>query len=97
MPRLDVVRESKIIKTPRLMQLEGIFDVPPSEKSAENWCIDFELPETWNVGLIVGPSGSGKSTIAHELFGDSLVSGFEWSKEKWRQYSNIKKIRPYVR
>lgn len=82
MPRLDVVRESKIIKTPRLMQLEGIFDVPPSEKSAEKWSIDFELPESWNVGLIVGPSGSGKSTIARELFGDSLVSGFEWSKEK---------------
>lgn len=82
MPRLDVVRESKIIKTPRLMQLEGIFDVPPSEKSAESWHIDFELPELWNVGLIVGPSGSGKSTIARELFGDSLINGFEWSKEK---------------
>lgn len=82
MPRLNVVRESKIIKTPRLMQLEGIFDVPPSEKSAEKWTIDFELPESWNVGLIVGPSGSGKSTVARELFGDSLVSGFEWSKEK---------------
>lgn len=82
MPRLDVVRESKIVKTPRLMQLEGIFDVPPSEKSAESWRIDFELPEAWNVGLIVGPSGSGKSTIARELFGDSLISGFEWSKEK---------------
>lgn len=82
MPRIDVVRESKIIKTPRLMQLEGIFDVPPSEKSAEKWRVDFELPKSWNVGLIVGPSGSGKSTIARELFGDSLISGFEWSKEK---------------
>ncbi len=82
MPRIDVVRESKIVKTPRLMQLEGIFDMPPSEKSAESWCVDFELPESWNVGLIVGPSGSGKSTIARELFGDSLVSVFEWSKEK---------------
>lgn len=82
MPRLDVVRESNIIKTPRLMQLEGIFDIPPSDKSAEKWSVDFELPEAWNIGLIVGPSGSGKSTIVRELFGDNLISGFEWSKEK---------------
>lgn len=82
MPRLDIVRESKIVKTPRLMQIEGIFDVSPSEKSVETWHIDFELPEVWNVGLIVGPSGSGKSTVAHELFGDYLVNGFEWSHDK---------------
>jgi len=30
--------------------------------------------------LIVGASGSGKTTVARELFGNSIVSGFEWSK-----------------
>ena len=82
MSSVNIVRESKIIKTPRVMQLEGIFDVPPSEKSAESWTVNLELPEKWNVGLIVGASGSGKTTVARELFGDNLISGFEWSKDK---------------
>ncbi|MDQ3007194.1 MAG: ABC transporter ATP-binding protein [Chloroflexota bacterium] len=64
------------------MQLEGIFDVPPSEKSAEQWTVGFDLPQEWNIGLIVGASGSGKTTVARELFGDYIVSGFEWSKDK---------------
>ena len=82
MPRITIVRESKIIKTPRVMQLEGIFDVPPSNKSAEEWQVEFELPQDWNVGLIVGASGSGKTTVARELFGDHIVNGFEWSHDK---------------
>ena len=46
------------------------------------WNINFELPETWNVGLIVGPSGSGKSTVARELYGNYIVNGFDWSHDK---------------
>jgi hypothetical protein len=64
------------------MQLEGIFDVPPSEKSTERWEVNLPLPANWNVGLIVGASGSGKSTVARELFGNYLVNGFEWSYDK---------------
>jgi ABC-type phosphate/phosphonate transport system ATPase subunit len=82
MPSINIVRQSDIVKTPRVMQLEGIFDVPPSEKSAESWQVSFELPENWNIGLIVGASGSGKTTVARELFGENIVNGFEWSKEK---------------
>lgn len=82
MSGIVIVRESQVVKTPRVMQLEGIFDVSPSEKSAERWEVDLRIPEKWNVGLIVGPSGSGKSTVARELFGESLVSGFEWSEDK---------------
>lgn len=82
MSSINIVRESKIIKTPRVMQLEGIFDIPPSEKSAESWNVDLTLPESWNVGLIVGASGSGKTTVARELFGDYIVKDFRWSKDK---------------
>lgn len=64
------------------MQMEGIFDVPPSQRSEERWNIDLDLPEDWNVGLIVGPSGSGKTTIARELFGEHLVSGWDWPADK---------------
>jgi ABC-type arginine transport system ATPase subunit len=64
------------------MQMEGIFDVPPSQKSEEKWKINLALPEQWNVGLIVGPSGSGKSTVARELFGNHLVHGWTWPDDK---------------
>jgi ABC-type ATPase with predicted acetyltransferase domain len=42
---------------------------------------DIDLPEKWNVGLIVGRSGTGKSTIAKELFGKNLINGYEWTHE----------------
>jgi ABC-type thiamine transport system ATPase subunit len=64
------------------MQAEGIFDIPPSQRSEERWTVDLDLPEEWNVGLIVGPSGSGKTTVARELFGASLVSGWDWPSDK---------------
>lgn len=38
-----------------------------------------QLPQQWNVGLIVGPSGSGKTTIARELFGEHLAPQWVWS------------------
>ena len=82
MPRLDILREVQIIRTPRLLQMESIFDVPSAERSVETWAIDFDLPEQWNVGLIVGPSGAGKSTIARELFPDAMADSWEWPEDK---------------
>jgi ABC-type molybdenum transport system ATPase subunit/photorepair protein PhrA/GNAT superfamily N-acetyltransferase len=64
------------------MQLEGIFDLPAAKVSEQRWSVNLELPDAWNVGVIVGPSGSGKSTIAKELFGRNLVGGFQWPKDK---------------
>lgn len=64
------------------MQAEGIFDIPPSERSTENWIVNFDLPEVWNVGVIVGPSGSGKTTIARELFGAYMVNAWDWPTDK---------------
>lgn len=82
MQSVNIVRESNIIRTPRVMQLEGLFDVPPSKRSAEQWMINFDLPEQWNIGLIVGPSGCGKSTIARELFGTSIADAWQWPSDK---------------
>ena len=64
------------------MQLEGLFDVPPSQRSAETWTVNLALPEQWNVGLIVGPSGCGKSTIARELFGAYIADAWKWPSDK---------------
>lgn len=76
MPSIDIVRESGLERTVRVQQLEAMFDVPPHEKTKVEWHGAFDLPDEWNVGLIVGPSGSGKSTIAGELFG--MPAEFDW-------------------
>ena len=83
MPRISCLRNVAIARTPRVKQLEGMFDVPPAKRSECRW--DANLPfeaRAWQIGLIVGPSGCGKSTIARELFGPALVSGFEWPDDK---------------
>lgn len=82
MPRIDIIREISIARTARVMQVEGIFDVPPSQRSSEHWSVDLDLPEAWDIGVIVGPSGSGKTTVARELFGAHLVSGWDWPSDK---------------
>lgn len=75
---------SPISRTPRVMQLEGMFDLQPADESAVE--IPFDLPDLsdqpWNVGLIVGPSGSGKSTVAREVFGDLVDPELAWPTDR---------------
>lgn len=79
---IEIVRSVKIARTPRVMQLEGLFDVPPAKKAEQRWRCRLELDRPWNIGLIVGSSGSGKSTLARELFGGQIVEGWTWSDDK---------------
>ncbi len=81
-PSTHIVRSSPIVRTPRLLQVEGMFDFSPSERSTVEWDVKLDLLDDWNVGVIVGPSGSGKSTIARELFGESMVESWDWPKDK---------------
>jgi ABC-type lipoprotein export system ATPase subunit len=68
-----------VVQTARMLQVAGIFDIPLTERSERTWTVDLRLGEQpWQIGLIVGPSGSGKSTLAREVFGDSLISGYDW-------------------
>jgi hypothetical protein len=65
------------------MQLEGFFDLPPTASDPLVWHVDLPIEDRpWAIGLIVGPSGAGKSTIAREVFGDRVVSGFDWPADK---------------
>ena len=83
MPSVDIVKSVPIVKTPRLIQLEGIFEVPPASDSINTWSVDLPFEEKeWSVGLIVGPSGSGKTTIAHKLFGDAIMPHYDWPSDK---------------
>jgi ABC-type thiamine transport system ATPase subunit len=75
-------RSIEVAQTPRVLQMSGMFDVPPTERSERVWDVEICIPETWSVGVIVGASGDGKSTIAGEFFGDKLVAGHEWPGDK---------------
>lgn len=82
MPRADILRSVAIVRSPRVMQLEGMFDLPVSAVSEHRITADLALPDEWNVGVIVGPSGSGKSTVAAEMFGANMIKSFDWPKDR---------------
>lgn len=83
MPSANIVRSVPVVRTPRVAQLEGLFDLSSLERSEERWQVNLALPDEWNVGLIVGPSGSGKTTVARELFGEYVrESDWEWPADK---------------
>ena len=59
MPSFDITSEVEILSDARVKQVEGIFDVPPSERSVSSWHVDLPVEERdWQIGLIVGPSGA---------------------------------------
>lgn len=75
--KIDLRLETKLQRTPRVLQLGGIFDVPIKDKLAHEWSGDVPIEEKdWNVGLIVGPSGAGKSSVMAQMFG--ATPAFEW-------------------
>lgn len=83
MPRVDLTLESKIERTPRVLQVEGQFDMPATEKTRVAYHFDVPLHERdWRVGLVVGPSGAGKSSVARALFGENLIDGYAWQPRR---------------
>lgn len=75
-----IERSTTIARSPRVTQLEGIFDVPPAKRSQLTWDVSLPLEaKPWNIGLIVGPSGSGKSTILAEAFPAPAL--LEWPED----------------
>lgn len=82
---MKVVVESVVQRTARVMQMEGIFDVPPSKRTLLEWDVNLPLSaQPWQIGLVVGPSGSGKSTVARALWPQELesVRNMEWDSDK---------------
>lgn len=77
MPHFDIVKKANIDKTFRVSQIMGDFDVQINHAN-EHFVGDIELPDEWNIGVIVGGSGTGKTTIARALFGNSIIEGFEY-------------------
>jgi len=83
MPQFNLVRSVEVVRSPRVLQLEGFFDIPPSQRSERQWSVNLPLEEKpWHIGLIHGPSGSGKSTLAREAFGQNLIAGYDWPADR---------------
>jgi ABC-type ATPase with predicted acetyltransferase domain len=77
--RVDLDLKVDVERTPRAVQLEGIFDVPETRHSSASYHFDVPLEQKpWQIGLIVGPSGAGKTSVARHLFGDNIVQGYDW-------------------
>jgi ABC-type lipoprotein export system ATPase subunit len=82
--KLTVKVASDIVRSPRVLQVEGLFDVPPTQRAELSWVVNLPIEEqAWNVGLIVGPSGCGKSSVARQAFGKELAR-FEGLRADWQ-------------
>lgn len=68
MPHFDIVRQCHPENTFRVSKIQADFDVK-TEHTQEHFVGDIDLPEQWNIGVVVGGSGTGKSTIAQTLWG----------------------------
>lgn len=82
MQSVAITRTSQVVKTPRLLQLASMFDVPIAELSTSTWDVKIDLPSEWSVGAIVGPSGSGKTTVLNELYSEYVKKDFVWDETK---------------
>jgi ABC-type glutathione transport system ATPase component len=81
MPHFNIIKQNKPANTFRVSKVCADFDVK-FEHSNEHFEGDIELPQKWNIGVIVGKSGTGKTTIAKELFGNKYVQKYEYKNNK---------------
>lgn len=80
MPNFSILKSVNPKKTFRIASVMGMFDLE-NNKIEEHFEGNINLPENWQIGLIVGNSGTGKTTIAKELFPDSYITNFVYSHE----------------
>lgn len=78
MYNFNIIKENKPDRTFRVAKIMSDFDVK-LEHSNEHFIGTIEMPEKWNIGVIVGNSGTGKTTIAKELFKDCYTNKFEYT------------------
>ena len=80
MQHFELIKEITPDKTFRVAAVMGKFDLQ-SEHIKESFVGDLDIPDDWQIGLIVGNSGTGKTTIAKELFNDAYVMNFEYTQK----------------
>ena len=80
--KTQISKQVEVVRTARVMQMEGIFQMAPTLISDSSWDVDLPIEDwDWKVGLIVGPSGSGKTTVARHAFKDAYWADEQtWAK-----------------
>lgn len=87
MPSFNIVKHTVPNKSFANESIRSKFDIT-EEKISDHFQGEIDLPEQWNIGVIVGPSGSGKTTIAKELFGEFHLKRWDESKSVIEQIEN---------
>jgi ABC-type molybdenum transport system ATPase subunit/photorepair protein PhrA len=83
MPNASIRVQTPIQRTPRVLQVEGLFDLPAAGISELSWNVSLPLDDNeWHIGLIVGPSGCGKSTVARHLWPEVLSRHLAWPADR---------------
>lgn len=80
MQNFDILKRSTPGESFRVKSIMGKYDLQTSTIE-EHFKGSIDLPQEWNIGLIVGRSGSGKTTIAKELFGDYIVAQYSYTHD----------------
>jgi GNAT superfamily N-acetyltransferase len=83
MPKTTVTVATELKQSARVLQVSGMFDIPPSQRSELTWNVDLPIEtRQWNVGLVVGPSGCGKSTVARNLWPEEFARAYSWPSDR---------------
>ena len=82
---MHIVVESRIVESPRVAQIRGLFDLPATATARLEW--DAHLPldqRSWHIGLITGPSGCGKSTLARARWPAEIAhaASLDWPADR---------------
>lgn len=71
MNKIHFELSSKASDTFRSIKAANSVDLDLQKKLTHVFDCEIDMPEKWNIGLIVGASGSGKTTLAKHLYGES--------------------------
>ena len=80
MPNFNIVRKTELSNSYRVQGTIDRFTMD-DEKFEHNFKGNIDLPEDWNVGVIVGASGTGKTTVGKEVFADDYIVDFEYKEQ----------------
>lgn len=79
MPSFDIVKHIRPEKSYRVSAIVSNFDLDV-EHLTEEFKGSIDLPDEWQIGLIVGGSGTGKTTISRECFPDAYFCGYHYTE-----------------
>lgn len=68
---IEVHNKTADFKTYRAERVKSLFN--PSHGNEFKLSANFDLPDNWSLGVVVGPSGTGKTSIGKKFFGGCKI------------------------